>query len=70
MIASSNPSSVAIYSPKVTESSDNGITSCVVIDSEHHAFRGTVVTLLIRGGALSRGFFPVVNNFNYKIYIL
>ncbi|KAM3183048.1 hypothetical protein ACTXT7_011121 [Hymenolepis weldensis] len=42
-------------SPKVADSVDNGISNCVIIDSEHHAFRGTVVTLLVRGGALSKG---------------
>uniref|UniRef100_A0A0R3SPD1 Translation factor GUF1 homolog, mitochondrial n=1 Tax=Hymenolepis diminuta TaxID=6216 RepID=A0A0R3SPD1_HYMDI len=42
-------------SPKVADALDNGITNCVIIDSEHHAFRGTVVTILVRGGVLSKG---------------
>ncbi|KAM7535260.1 hypothetical protein Aperf_G00000097046 [Anoplocephala perfoliata] len=57
-------------SPKVAESSDNGVTSnCVVIDSEHHAFRGTVVTVLVRGGALSKGmeFRSLRNDRVYKV---
>lgn len=42
-------------SPKFARSSEGGSTNCVVIDSEHHDFRGTVVTLLVRDGTLNKG---------------